>query len=66
MYNTASELQGPYIDKHYYFFGAEKKKVMANTNLRSYYYNDFYENVELRDKEESPLSDMPPLEGDEE
>ena len=39
---------------------------MANTNLRSYYYNDFYENVELRDKEESSLSDMPPLEGDEE
>ena len=44
----------------------KKKKVMANTNLRSYYYNDFYENVELADKEESPLSDMPPLEGDEE
>ena len=39
---------------------------MANTNLRSYYYNDFYENVELANKEESPLSDMAPLEDDEE
>ena len=78
-----NELLGTYFDEYYYLSDAERKKMNNKFKPKKLFiegsnYNDWYENVEMPDKEESSdkeelpdkeksvdLSDMLPLEGNE-
>ena len=78
-----NELLGTYFHEYYYLSDAERKKMNNKFKpkklfIEGYSYNDWYENVELPDKEKSSdeglsdkeesvdLSDMLPLEGNKE
>ena len=73
MHNTASELYNKLLGIYFDESDAERKKKLNSKYkpqklfIKGCNYNDWYKNVEPPDKEESiNLSDMPPLEDEEE